>query len=213
VAEPVTEPVADPKVDVVAAGAGPYPRWRTLGRLAPAVLAAWLVADVGLRFVSPSLLWVNPIGAALRAPPSGASFEPNYSAVTKNYVGDAVLEANQRQAEHRAPLRFSADALGFRRNPYVAPGEPYDVLQLGGASFGFGGALSDEETLPAAITRVSGLRVYNGGTLSSAPSPGSHPSPAPRPPSSRGPTRRSAGGTAGSNTRRSRLPARSSRAA
>ena len=162
-AEPVTEPVADPKVDVVAAGAGPYPRWRTLGRLAPAVLAAWLVADVGLRFVSPSLLWVNPIGAALRAPPSGASFEPNYSAVTKNYVGDAVLEANQRQAEHRAPLRFSADALGFRRNPYVAPGEPYDVLQLGGASFGFGGALSDEETLPAAITRVSGLRVYNGG--------------------------------------------------
>jgi hypothetical protein len=145
------------------AGAGPPPRWRTLGRLAPAVLAAWFVTDAGLRFVSPTRLWVNPIGAALRAPRAYVSFEPDYSASTTNYVGDAVAEVNGRQTEYRPPVRFSTDGLGFRRNPYVTPDEPYEVLQLGGASFGFGGALSDEETLPAAITRASGLRVYNGG--------------------------------------------------
>jgi hypothetical protein len=38
-----------------------------------------------------------------------------------------------------------------------------DVLFIGGDSFIYGANLSDEETLPAAFTRASGLLAYNGG--------------------------------------------------
>ena len=133
-----------------------------LGWLAPAVLVAWLALDVGLRLVPTTRLDVNPFAAATRWP-RGGSFTPNYAATADGYVGDAVREANARPTERRAPLRVTFDARGFRVNPLLAPGDRPDVLMLGGASFAFGAALSDDETLPAVLTRVGPARVYNGG--------------------------------------------------
>ena len=152
---------ADPGQPTPAPHAGARPR--RLGWLAPAVLAAWLALDVGLRLAPPAWFGVNPFSDALRRPARGASFAPNFTAVADHYVGDAVREANAVPTESRPPMRVTFDARGFRRNPLLAPGQPPDVLLLGGASFGFGAALSDEETLPAAITRRSGLGMYNGG--------------------------------------------------
>jgi hypothetical protein len=78
-------------------------------------------------------------------------------------VGDAVREANVRPTERRGPVRATFDARGFRVNPYLAPGDRPEVLMLGGVSFGYGAALSDEETLPAVLTRIGRVGVYNGG--------------------------------------------------
>jgi len=60
-------------------------------------------------------------------------------------------------------MRFSTDELGYRRNPEVPAGAAPDVLFLGGESFTYGANLSDEETLPAAFTRITGRAAYNGG--------------------------------------------------
>ena len=134
-----------------------------LGWLAPAVLAAWLALDVGLRLAPPARLNVNPFAAAARRPPRAASFAPHFTARVDNYVGDAVREANAPQTERRPPMRLTVDARGFRANPFLSASDPPDVLLLGGASFGYGAALSDDETLPAVLTRLGRVRVYNGG--------------------------------------------------
>jgi hypothetical protein len=78
--------------------------------------------------------------------------------------GENAVRGNLPPTERRdTPLRFSTDALGYRRNPDVPPSENADVLIFGGDSFIYGASLSDEETLPAALTRASGLPAYNGG--------------------------------------------------
>lgn len=134
----------------------------TLGRLAAPVLAAWLALDVGLRFAPAHWFGANPFADAVRHPAPLGSFAPNFRAYTDDYIGDAVLEANRRPTERHPPLQVSFDELGFRRNPFLAPGAPPDVLVLGGASFGYGAGLSDDATFAAALDRAAGRRVYNG---------------------------------------------------
>lgn len=126
------------------------------------VLAGWFALDVGMRFLPPQWFRVNPITIALREPGAYGSFHPRVSLVAPYYAGDAALEANLPATESRPPVRFSTDALGFRLNPFLPEGESPDVVILRGASFIYGSALSDEETLPAVLTRVSGLDVHNG---------------------------------------------------
>lgn len=157
------EPAAAAARDAAPAPGGVGAGRVRLGWLAPAVLAAWLAVDVGLRVVPPTRLNVNPFAAAAARPPRGASFAPSFTAKVDNYVGDAVREANAPQTERRAPMRVTVDARGFRANPRLAATDPPDVLLLGGASFGYGAALSDDETLPAVLTRLGPARVYNGG--------------------------------------------------
>jgi hypothetical protein len=131
-----------------------------MGRLCPLVLALWAIVDVTLRLVPEEWFHVNPITVALRRPGLHSSFEPNFSAESSQYVGDAVREANLASTERRAALQFSTDALGYRRNPYL-DGNAVDLLVLRGFSFVYGGALSDDETLPAALTRIAGFPAYN----------------------------------------------------
>ena len=136
---------------------------RTIGRLAPLVLAAWLVVDIGARFLPLSWFRIPVLLQAIRFPPPHAPFAPNVRLRSARYEGETALAANRPATERRPPLAFSTDALGFRRNPYLAPGGASDVLFLLGASFTYGAGLSDEETLPAAFTRISGVGAYNGG--------------------------------------------------
>ena len=138
----------------------PLTPWR-LGRVAPLVLVAWMALDIALRFPPPQWLHVSPVTIALRKPGAYGSFQPGFSIVTPFYGGEAAREANTSPTESRLPLRFSTDRLGFRINPLAADESAPDVVILRGASFIYGAALSDEETLPAALTRVSGLAVRN----------------------------------------------------
>jgi len=138
-------------------------RWG-LARLAPAVLVAWVVVDLGLRATPVERLGVSPIVAAQRFAGRRSPFRASVSiSVPAGSPGENAVRGNLPPTERRGPLRFSTDALGYRRNPHVPIGAAPDLLFLGGDSFVYGANLSDEETLPAAFTRASGLLSYNGG--------------------------------------------------
>lgn len=151
------------------AGSGPSRagarRWFSLGRLAPAILLAWLALDFGLRLLPVERLGVSPLTAAQRFTGRHSPFVANASmSEPADTPGENAVRANLAPTERRdAPLRFSTNAFGYRRNPEAAPGDGADVLILGGDSFIYGASLSDEETLPAALTRASGLQAFNGG--------------------------------------------------
>lgn len=135
-----------------------------LGWLAPAGLAVWLALDLGLRLLPVERLGVSPITAAQRFTGRHSPFRANVSIrIAAGSPGENAVRGNLPPTERRPPLRFSTDALGYRRNPEVAAGTAPDVLFIGGDSFIYGANLSDEETLPAAFTRASGLLAYNGG--------------------------------------------------
>ena len=137
--------------------------WR-LSRLAVAVLAGWLIVDVGLRFLPVERLGVSAITAAQRFTSRHSPFRANLSIqVPAGSPGENAVRGNLPPTELRPPLRFSTDNLGYRRNPEMPLGATPDVLFIGGDSFIYGANLSDEETLPAAFTRASGLLAYNGG--------------------------------------------------
>ncbi len=140
-------------------------RWFSLGRLAPAVLLGWAALDLGLRLFPVEHLGVSPITAAQRFTGPHSPFTANVSmSVPAGSPGENAVRGNLPPTERRdTPLRFSTNAFGYRRNPEVSPSEVADVLILGGDSFIYGASLSDEETLPAALTRASGLPAFNGG--------------------------------------------------
>ncbi|MDQ3208749.1 MAG: hypothetical protein M3Q37_09110 [Gemmatimonadota bacterium] len=149
----------------------PHPsRCWTLGRLAPAVLAGWLGLGVGLRLLPVERLGVSPIPAAERLSGRHAPFRPHVTMYTANGEGGQnALQANLPPTERRGPLRFSTDRLGYRRNPEVPEQGAPEVLVLGGDSYTYGAHLSDEETLPPALTRHTGLATYNAGRSSGKP--------------------------------------------
>ena len=151
--------------------AGPVPlrsasrRWFHLGRLGPAVLTAWLTLDLGLRVLPVERLGVSPIAAAQRFSGRYSPFVANVSiTLPAGSPGENAVRGNLQPTERRdAPLRFSTNRLGYRRNPEARASEIADLVIFGGDSFIYGANLSDEETLPAALTRASGLQVFNGG--------------------------------------------------
>jgi hypothetical protein len=126
----------------------------------PLVLALWAVTDLALRLLPPQWFRVNALIIALRSPGWSTSFTPSLS-LHYEYIGDAVREGNLRPTERRPPVRFSTDELGYRLNPFLPDGHEADLIVLRGFSFVYGGALSDAETLPAALTRLGGIRAYN----------------------------------------------------
>jgi len=140
-------------------------RWFSLGRLGPAVLVGWLALDLGLRLIPPEHLGVSPIVAAQRFTGRYSPFTAGVSmSAPAGSPGENAVRGNLPPTERRdTPLHFSTNAFGYRRNPEVSPSEAADVLILGGDSFIYGAGLSDEETLPAALSRTSGLSVFNGG--------------------------------------------------
>ena len=135
-----------------------------LGLLGPIVLAGWLALDIGLRLLPVERLGVGPVRAAQRFPGRHSPFRSNISIwVPSGTPGENAVRGNLTPTELRPPLRFSTDELGYRRNPEVSAGAAPDVLFLGGDSFMYGASLSDEETLPAAFSRLTGRAAYNGG--------------------------------------------------
>ncbi len=142
------------------------PDERVRGRLARWItccLVAWAALDVVPRFLPVAWLHVLPEHAVTRRPGKFYPFQPNEHLRYDPWVGETAMEGNLTPTETRAPIDFSTDSLGFRLTPGIAPGSEIDLLLFSGASFAYGGGLSDDETLPAVMTRDAGLRMYNGG--------------------------------------------------
>jgi len=130
--------------------------------LVPALLL-WAAADVAGRFAPVGWLHVLPEHEATRRPGRYHPFIPDLTVRTDPWVGETALTGNLAPTETRTPVTFGTDALGFRRTPGVPPDGGADLILYGGSSFAYGGGLSDDETLPAVLTRDAGVRVYNGG--------------------------------------------------
>lgn len=138
-----------------------------MGRLAPLVLALWLGLDLVLRFLPAAWFDPHPVDLATARPSGPSSFTPSFDKVFHDWEGDGAREANLPPTQRRTPYRISVDSLGFRRNPFASATDSLDVLFLLGRSFLIGAGLSDDETLPAAFTRASGLGAYNGADFNS----------------------------------------------
>jgi hypothetical protein len=142
------------------------PEERVRGRLARWItccLLAWAALDVVPRLLPVAWLHILPEHVVTRRPGKYYPFQPNQHLRYDPWVGETAMEGNLAPTEIRAPIDFSTDRLGFRLTPGVAPGSRIDLLLFSGASFAYGGGLSDDETLPAVMTRDAGLRMYNGG--------------------------------------------------
>jgi hypothetical protein len=122
----------------------------------------WLTLDLVLRGLPHEWFDPHPIDLATARSGRHSSFTPNFERVFPNWEGDGAREANLPPTERRTAYKITTDSLGFRRYPLASPSKPPDVLFLLGRSYLVGAALSDEETLPAAFTRASGLDAYNG---------------------------------------------------
>ena len=95
--------------------------------------------------------------------PSGDSpFRSNQHHVSALQPGDLSLLGGVEPTEWLGPFSFTTDELGFRKTPGVTP-QNARVLAVGGRSFLYGAALSDDQTLAATLTRAIGLPVYDGG--------------------------------------------------
>ncbi len=127
------------------------------------LLVAWFSVDFGGRFLPVEWLHVLPEHIATRRPGRYSPFIPNLRLRHDPWIGETAMTGNLRPTETRAPVTFSTDAWGFRLTPGVPPGSQFTLLLHEGASFAYGGGLSDNETLPAVITREMGIRMYNGG--------------------------------------------------
>lgn len=135
----------------------------SLGRLAPLALLLWCALDLGLRFVPEEWLRIEPVQVATRLPAPKSPFTPGLKINVEGGAGEQALMGNLRPTEVQPPMSFTTDGLGFRWTPARLDAGPPRVVFFKGDSFTFGGALSDEDTLPAALSARLGVGVYNAG--------------------------------------------------
>lgn len=121
------------------------------------------LCDVAFRFLPVHWLHVLPEHEATRRPPAHGTFIPNLHIHYDPWIGETATTANQHPTETRSPIEFSTDDLGFRLTPGVSAHDKVAAVLANGASFSYGGGLSDSETFPAVFTRKTGLEMYNAG--------------------------------------------------
>ena len=132
-------------------------------RIIVGVLLIWFAADFAGTFLPIEWLHVLPESVAARRPGRYSSFIPNVRIEYQPWVGETALTGNLPPTETRGPILFSSDAWGYRLTPGVPLTSKFDLVLHDGASFAYGGGLSDDETLPSVMTRQTGFRMYNGG--------------------------------------------------
>ena len=119
--------------------------------------------DIAFRFLPVHWLHVLPEHEATRRPPAHATFIPNLHIHYDPWVGETATTANQKPTETRPAIEFSTDDVGFRLTPGVSVHDKVAAVFANGASFSYGGGLSDDETFPAVFSKKTGLAMYNGG--------------------------------------------------
>lgn len=131
-----------------------------LSTLTLAVFFLWAFLDLTGRLAPIHWLRILPEIEASRRPGRFHPFDPNLTIRNEHWVGESAVTANLVPAEFRSPVSFRTDELGFRLTPNLDVSNDIDLVFYEGASFIYGGSLSDDETLPSALTRL-GIRTYN----------------------------------------------------
>jgi len=129
----------------------------------PCLILAIFVLDGGLKFA------ITPDQLAFRSWEAAKSFgmgkegpfTPDFVYARDGLFGDLANLGNVRWMRQYHHESFSSDNWGFRATP-AAGGAETTTLVLGD-SFISGAGLSDNETLPAQLSVLSGEGVYNGG--------------------------------------------------
>jgi SGNH hydrolase-like domain, acetyltransferase AlgX len=141
-----------------------------LSRCLPAVLACFLVADAGTRFIPLDLFafraWeVMIVGRGPTGPfaPSRRFVNPWSYGDLPNLIGRPDLREYRRE-------EFSTDDYGFRNPPGLARGDVPVAAIVNGDSFAVGCGVPDRDTLAAQLGALLGTPVYNAaGEAPAAP--------------------------------------------
>lgn len=137
--------------------------------MVPRLLAVVCLLDVGLRFTSVDPLTFRAWEAMSRHRPPGAAFEPNRQYRQDRTYGDAAAMGNMPGLRQYRREVFTTDAFGFR-NAGDLRTHGVAAIMIGDSS-AVGSGVSDEETLPARLTALSGCGVYNAGSEDAKPDP------------------------------------------
>ena len=137
--------------------------------MVPRLLAVVCLLDVGLRLTSVDPLTFRAWEAMSRYRPPGAAFEPNRQYRQDRTYGDAAAMGNMPGLRQYRREVFTTDALGFR-NAGDLRTHGVAAIMIGDSS-AVGSGVSDEETLPARLTALSGCGVYNAGSEDAKPDP------------------------------------------
>jgi hypothetical protein len=129
--------------------------------LVPSILAAGLIADVGLRFLPPERVAFRGWEAAILFPSADGPFTPNLVYETDHARGDLSNLGNLRSLRVYRPERFTTDTFGFRNTP-ASVGRPIRILVVGD-SFTGGAGLSDSDTITQRLAELTQTGVYNCG--------------------------------------------------
>jgi len=140
-----------------------------IGHLIPRLLLAVGLLDLGLRFIPVEPLTFRAWEALTRYRPPGAAFEPNRHYENDRAYGDIAAMGNLPEVRQYRREVFSTDAFGFRNAVHVATAAVSTILI--GDSFAVGSGVSDDETLSAQLTALSGCPVYNAASEEPNPDP------------------------------------------
>jgi hypothetical protein len=140
-----------------------------LGWVIPRLLIVVGLVDVALRFMPVDPLTFRAWEALTRYRPPGAAFEPNRQYHSEKTYGDSAAMGNMRELRQYRRERFTTDGLGFRnigdmRNGGVA------AIMIGDSNVA-GSGVSDDQTLPSRLSKLSGCGVYNAGSEDANPGP------------------------------------------
>ena len=145
-------------------------RLRTLlqpGVLAPLILAAAVVADLGLRALPLEHVSYR-VWEALRTFGSERPFRPNARYDRPRVYGNLAALGNQLDLRQYHRVVFLTDSLGYGNAPEIRlAGSP--LAFLFGSSFSAGTEVSDGEGLAARLSALTGRVVYNAAPGDPAP--------------------------------------------
>ena len=129
--------------------------------LLPRIIGMLLLADIIFRFLPFEPFCFRAWEYMTRYQEPGAIFQANAQFQRDRTYGNLANIANLPQLRQYRPQRFTTDAHGFRNPPLSMGGQVAAVFV--GDSFLAGDAVSDEDTLTAQLSALTGLQFYNAG--------------------------------------------------
>ena len=138
-------------------------KWTTLRVLIPLIILVSLILNVALRFISPERVTFRAWDAATLYATAEGHFAPNFRYANDRAFGDLANIGNLPSFRRYHREVFTTDEFGFRNSPGSGTGKPPAVIVVGD-SFVVGSGVSDQDTLSAQLSYLTGKTVYNGGT-------------------------------------------------
>jgi hypothetical protein len=143
-----------------------WKRSSSLGSVLPIMIFIMFSVDLFLRFLEIDAFTFRPWEAMARYPTPGAPFAPNKRYENTRSYGCLAVMGNRPDLRDYRTQVFTTDAHGYRNTPALERASAILV----GSSFSAGDGMSDDETLSARLSELSGRPVYNAAGL--PPDPG-----------------------------------------